>query len=448
MNKMKRLTYIFAALAVLASCQQTETYDAPKVVMDAESISARTGFTFEVTGTVTAPAGIDHFSVKCAAYGIDKTYSLSDVKPTSYAFKVECLAHVGVSGEEDVIVSAVDVAGQTASGKVRVFFEKDTVKPTVTALEDVVVFLKGEGESSFHISFTAKDNQGLMHATLWSNEAGIQKIWKLSGTEETIEDDIPVTKTGTFPLTLDVFDNSGLTATATATLTVYAADSEAPVITYGGANPILIDPVSKPYKISFNANVTDNVGLAGGQIQVINKQDVNWANPVLKKEYTWSGKSASISEEITFPAPGEYFIYVYAADISTTVQEWGNSAELYVDVSIDVEEDTEKPTITFLSPTSAKVGETYTLQVEFKDNVGILSCWPTINESAGWVKAWPGEVVGTRTVLTKDYTFTSAGWVTIYVESGNVIADAAGNEPARIDDSDWYYTYLVIEVVE
>ena len=35
---MKRLTYIFAALAVLASCQQTENYDAPKVVMDAESI--------------------------------------------------------------------------------------------------------------------------------------------------------------------------------------------------------------------------------------------------------------------------------------------------------------------------------------------------------------------------------------------------------------------------
>lgn len=452
---MKRTILFLTAAFLLTGCQYEKAITgSPTVTFDEESLTVQAGYSFDIVGTAEAAAGIEYISVKCAAYSVDKTYDLSKYAPASYRFTVTLTAPSGITGEEKVTVEVMGVDGSKGSGSLPVLFDGDSDKPVISVDATGDTQLSTEGTAIYSYSAALVDNQGLAQATLSCEALSLNKTWTLGGASEVISEEISFAAAGDYTLSLTVTDITGNTESAATVVTVWPTDTEAPVITYNGTADLSFTLDAASVDWTFAANVSDNQRLAGMQVYLVSP---DWATTYYNETPDVAGlASYDYSHTFSFTETGDYMLYVYVNDASTTVQSWGNSAELYVNIHVK-SPDAEAPSIVMNSPATVKLGDPYTLSLTFADESGIPECWPKIcvyngngteptEIASNWHGWWP-TVSGTSVTAELALTFTEAGEYKVWIDP---VTDAVGNategkEWFTISVTDSTPTYLTLD---
>lgn len=440
MRFMKKIVLSLAAACFLAGCQYEEAITGtPTVTFDEESLTVQAGYSFDIVGTAEAAAGIEYISVKCAAYSVDKTYDLSKYAPASYRFTVTLTAPSGITGEEKVTVEVMGVDGSKGSGSLPVLFEVDSDKPVISVDAAADVQLSAAGTVIYSYTATLADNQGLAQASLSCEALSLNKTWTLGGASEVISEEISFAAAGSYTLSLTLTDITGNTADASTTVTVWPTDAEAPVITYNGTTDVSFTLEAVSVDWAFAAIVSDNQRLAGMQVFLVSP---DWATTYYNETPDVAGlTSYDYSHTFSFTETGDYMLYVYVNDASTTVQSWGNSAELYVNIHVK-SPDAEAPSIVMNSPATVKLGDPYTLSLTFADESGIPECWPKIcvyngngteptEIASNWDGWWP-TVSGTSVTAELALTFTEAGEYKVWIDP---VTDGVGN---ATEGKEWF----------
>lgn len=346
--------------------------------------------------------------------------------------------------------------------------ENDTTPPTVEQTSAKEFSFEGEN-GTYTVMFNLSDNNALQKVRLqcWGDFGDFVHILKtgddngiwfedMNGLSEyTLKYDITFTEAGTYKFWVTLYDQNGNsyddeTGYVTVSRVASADDVLPPVITLTSSGAAI---QNEPYELKLLFE--DETGIVKCWPRIVVHQ--NWANYAENTNAdagvypTVEGKSYEFKLQTSFPTAGEYTVAVYPPTSEPTKIWDGKNAMSVSDdwtvalFNITVEAaagvETDPPTVKMTSPTTATIGTTYTLTLEFSDESGFGASYPHIDvyKIDDWTRPkvftdnyngwWPSLTKGNTTeTKSLDIDFTEAGdyAVTIWKDLFDINGNNAG----------------------
>ncbi|HTN38000.1 MAG TPA: hypothetical protein VL053_13060 [Arachidicoccus sp.] len=173
-----------------------------------------------IAGTIKDAAGLKTIRIKCDSFHLDQTIKVSmDSAVTSFILDRTVKAPLSLQNTSSTIEVTVTNRYDLASTlELKI---NDIEAPSFkTAISDYIIEIENN-KALLNIDFTALDNKALQSVVVQIPELNIKDSSAVSGTsyeyKKTLE--LPLKK-GSFPLTITLWDNSGLSVTKTASVRV------------------------------------------------------------------------------------------------------------------------------------------------------------------------------------------------------------------------------------
>jgi len=329
------------------------TFDA---VVPTVTITSPTSLPSFITSATTIAIGgtaTDNVSVTSVTWANAANLASGTAGGTPAAWTVASIPLV--AGDNPITVTATDSAGNTSTDLITV--RQDSVAPTIVITTPTLTGTYVTNLSPLNLGGTSNDDVSVASVS-WSNPAVPASggatgttVWNAS---------IPVAA-GVNTITVTVTDTAGNTGTAVITVT---QDLTPPAVTITGPTALPTFSTASP-SVTLSGTASDAVGLAS----------VTWTNTSSGGSGTATGTTAwSAAVPLT---PGSNTVVVTATDTA------GNTAT----ASITVINDTQPPTITISTPTSAASFNSplspLTVGGSASDNVGVTTVSWTNSATGG-----------------------------------------------------------------
>ena len=330
-------------------------------------------------------------------------------------------------------------------------------EPSVIFDTDAVSGYPGE---TVTVTGTAADPAGLAGITLkvgdW-NYSESREFTEYAPSSYAFSFDVVIPESAAAPARMEVTAFSAVSGNAVKSLEITLTEKPEPVVDLEAPVITMDSPAEAKVGESYEFSLTfsDDVGI----IECWPKLHITkgWSDypTVDGNAYDTNGYSIIVSGSKTtftctldFPSGGTYDVIVYDSTEGVSdgihtlerAEDW-SIAKFTIEVERPASSDTEAPSITMNSPSTAVLGEPYTLSLTFSDDGGMEQAWPKVTVACGdvmpqelvdnWNGWWP-EVNGTSVTVEQPLTFTQAGVYQVHIES---VTDLAGNHS---EEKDWF----------
>jgi hypothetical protein len=302
----------------------------------------------------------------------------------------------------------------TACNKEKLDGAAPVITPDAESLEAIL-------GATLSLKGTVTAENGISSFTITNNTYGIDKSYSFEVAPVSYgfvcEFAVPEGGASDENILISVTDAAGKTSDCTV-LVRFVRDVTSPVVSLDREVSLNADPSTGVASYTLSATFLDD--------QQLDHVTVSCPALGLSINEPLQGTSASWSCVIEDIAAGSYEIEMKVYDLTGNV-----TTET---VSLTVALDSEPPSITMTSSSTAVLGEPYTLKLTITDASGIPKCWPKVsvyNENGtqpteiknNWGGWWP-QVSGTETHASQLLTFTEAGTYSVWIDP---IADNSGN---------------------
>mgnify|MGYP002622250765 CR=1 FL=1 len=259
--KKKIFLVIFGVAALLTACKEEGADLRPGLYVDTELIDAFPGKEISIAGQASCYTGLQSLTISCDAWKISEITDLSSQKPVVWNFDYSFSVPADATFPQELLITATDVYGTQMKKTITMRYTPATTAPYIGGLKKQIAIeydeATGEGVCALKPLLYGEDM--LLKAEVKIPSVGYDETFPLTKREETIQINYVFTARGSYPMTIELTDNSGNTTLSEHILVVML--------------PEVLDEVSDyPYMFAFKSN-TDEDDYVFGYYQYMSRQD-------------------------------------------------------------------------------------------------------------------------------------------------------------------------------
>ena len=211
----KVLTGIVACvcMSVLStSCSEEGKDEAPGLWTALDAIKTFPGDTVLVQGQVSNYIGLSRVDIKCDAWGISQSYQLQGKQSKVFNYNYQMAVPQDATFGADLTVTVTDKEGKTTTKAILMTYLDDTTKPWCTNDMPWQVSVDFDPELGYGVyaqTLNMADDRQLKSCVVSIPALGYEKNYELKGRSFNVTEQIQVSLTGEFPMTVTVKDETG-----------------------------------------------------------------------------------------------------------------------------------------------------------------------------------------------------------------------------------------------
>lgn len=210
----KVLAYITACVCMLlplTSCNEEGKDEVPGLWTALEKIATFPGDTVLVQGQVSNFIGLSQMNIKCEAWSISQTYHLQGKQSKVFNYNYRMAVPQDATFDAELIVTVTDKNGKSTVKTIPMTYLPDTETPVAQNDMPSQVSVDYDIEMGYGVylqNIRMADNRQLKSCAVNIPDLDYEKIYELKGRTFTVSEQIEVKKTGTFPMTVTITDES------------------------------------------------------------------------------------------------------------------------------------------------------------------------------------------------------------------------------------------------
>ena len=325
MKTILKNIFFAAAACILAACQYGPVLESgdPSVTFDAENIFAYPGETVTVAGVASDPAGIRSIMLEAGDCDYFREIDLSKANPVSYAFSADIVIPEDASASVPFAVTVISSVSGTITGTLSVSIASDSDKPVFTSEFPAQITRDIANWNKITLGVSVKDNLELSKVNFKCGD--IDRDVPVSGTEDSISEELEFTQAGDFTLVITVYDKMDNSSSVQIPVTVLDSDTVSPEGTPSLPSTVVAS-VGSTYALA--VTFTDNVAVSYYRVYLYS---ADWSDKIMDEYYSDLGDASSLDVSLNIEVPateGAYNFAIWAYDPAGNY--WGSESTMVV----------------------------------------------------------------------------------------------------------------------